>query len=259
MLNKDVLAHDPSEYRLADGGVAKVLFPPDPEQKTILREQLQTFVCEGAYADGLRRMLEGFNAAAGRRGDAPAAWISGFYGSGKSLLAAMLGALWTNFEFDDGATAEGLVQAMPSEVKAGLRELRTNAARLGGLLVGGTTLGRGVHDPVKAVLNVILQATGLPSGSDIRPALATLWLGDEGILSDVRGVLGGDFIRASQRFLLDNAFAAAALKAKPSLAPDLDTLMDRLGQQFATNRSRRWNCSSIPRARRSRSGVMKSP
>src|SRR5271165_6893188 len=234
MLNKDVLAHDPAEYRLADGGIAKVLFPPDAEQRAILREQLQTFVCEGAYADGLRRMLEAFNAAAGRRGDVPAAWISGFYGSGKSLLAAMLGTLWTNLQFEDGATAEGLVQDMPSEVRAALRELRANAARLGGLLVGGTTLGRGVHDPVKAVLNVILQVTGLPSGSDIRPALATLWLADEGILGDVRGMLSGDFVRASQRFLLDNSFAAAALKAKPSLAPDLDTLMDRLGQQFAT-------------------------
>src|SRR5437660_12114479 len=124
MLNKDVLAHDPSEYRLADGGVAKVLFPPDAEQKAILREQLQTFVCEGAYAEALRRILDTFNAAAGRRGDVPAAWISGFYGSGKSLLAAMLGALWTNMEFDDGATAEGLVRNMPNEVKAALRELR---------------------------------------------------------------------------------------------------------------------------------------
>jgi len=82
----------------------------------------------------------------------------------------MLGALWTNLEFDDGATAEGLVQDIPPEVRAALRELRANAARLGGLLVGGTTLGRGVHDPVKAVLNVVFQATGLPSGSDIRPA-----------------------------------------------------------------------------------------
>ena len=234
MLNKDILAHDPSEYRLADGGVAKVLFPPDTEQKAILREQLQTFVCEGAYADGLRRMLEAFNAAAGRREDVPAAWISGFYGSGKSLLAAMLGALWTNLEFDDGATAEGLIQSTPSEVRAALRELRANAARLGGLLVGGTTLGRGVHDPVKAVLNVIFQATGLPSGSDIRPALATLWLADEGILTDVRGMLGGDFAQSSRRFLLDSSMAAAALKAKPSLAPDVNALMDRLGQQFAT-------------------------
>jgi hypothetical protein len=232
MLNKDVLAHDPSDYRLADGGVAKVSFPPDDEQKAILREQLQTFVCEGAYADGLQRMLEAFNGAAGRRGDVPAAWISGFYGSGKSLLAAMLGALWTNLEFDDGATAEGLIQSVPLEVRAALRELRTNAARLGGLAVGGTTLGRGPQHPVLAVLNVILDATGLPSGGDIRPALVTLWLDEQGLLKDVRGMLGADFARVAREFLLDDTLATAALNAKPDLAPDVDTLMDRLGRQF---------------------------
>ena len=50
LLNKDVLARDPAEYRLADGGVAKVSFPPDSDQKAILREQLQTFV-GGLVAD----------------------------------------------------------------------------------------------------------------------------------------------------------------------------------------------------------------
>src|SRR5271169_2137475 len=169
MLNKDVLAHDPSDYRLADGGDAKVSFPPDGEQKAILREQLQTFVCEGTYAEGLRRMLEAFNGAAGRRGDVPAAWISGFYGSGKSLLAAMLGALWVNLEFEDGATAEGLVANLPPEVRAALRELRANGKRLGGLLVGGSTLRRGAQHPVKAVLDVVLAAAGLPCGGDLRP------------------------------------------------------------------------------------------
>jgi hypothetical protein len=230
MLNKDALAHDPSDYRLADGGVAKVSFPPDDEQKAILREQLQTFVCEGAYAAGLQRMLEAFNGAAGRRGDVPAAWISGFYGSGKSLLAAMLGALWTNLEFDDGATAEGLVQSMPTEVKAGLRELRTNAARLGGLAVGGTTLGRRAQDPVEAVIEVIFQATGLPPG--IVPGLVALWLDEQDILADVRGMLGANFERATQEVVLEEPLAAAVLKAKPSLAPDLATLMERLGRRF---------------------------
>ncbi|MGH7120787.1 MAG: BREX system P-loop protein BrxC [Acetobacteraceae bacterium] len=232
MLNKDVLAHDPASYRLADGGVAKVMFPPDEEQKAILREQLQTFVCEGAYADGLRRILEAFNGAAGRRGDVPAVWISGFYGSGKSLLTAMLGALWSNLEFPDGATAEGLAQGLPAEVTAGLRELRANAKRLGGLLVGGTTLGRGAQHPVKAVLGAILQANGLPSGGDLRPALVALWLDEQGILGEVRSMLAGNFGRAAEQFLLDDALAAAALAAKPSLAPDLATLMDRLGRQY---------------------------
>ena len=49
---------------------------------------------------------------------------------------------------------------------------------------------------------------------------------------DVRGMLGADFARAAREFLLDDTLAAAALKAKPDLAPDVDTLMDRLGRQF---------------------------
>src|ERR1700730_4356018 len=151
MLNKDVFARDPSSYDLADGGIAKVLFPPenDPKQLAVLREQLQTFVCEGGYADGLSGILRYFNGKAGRRSDLYAIWISGFYGSGKSLLATMLGALWTNIEFDDGATAEGLIHNMPSDVKAALRELRGNIRRVGPPVVGGSTLGRGSQHPVK--------------------------------------------------------------------------------------------------------------
>jgi hypothetical protein len=34
------------------------------------------------------------------------------------FISAMLGALWVNLEFDDGATAEGLVPNLPSEVRA---------------------------------------------------------------------------------------------------------------------------------------------
>ena len=231
LLNKDVLARDPADYRLADGGVAKVSFPPDDDQKAILREQLQTFVCEGAYADALSRILDTFNGVAGKRGDIPAVWISGFYGSGKSLLASMLGALWSDLHFNDGASAEGLVSGMPDDVKAALKELRTNAKRLGGLVVGGSTLGMGSPHPVKAVLEVILRAVDFPAGADLRPSLVALWLADQGILDQVRAKLGGDFDAALRAFLLEDQLAAAALEAKPSLAPDVDTLMDRLGSQ----------------------------
>ncbi len=75
MLNREVFARDPHSFSLADGGVAKVSFPPDDAQRAILREQLQTFVCKGAYADALRRILEAFNGAAGRKVDTPAAWV----------------------------------------------------------------------------------------------------------------------------------------------------------------------------------------
>lgn len=232
MLNREVLAHDPASYQLADGGVAKVSFPPDTDQQAVLREQLTTFVCKGAYADGLRRILEAFNASAGRSVDTPAAWISGFYGSGKSLLAGMLGALWTNFTFDDGATAEGLVHGLPSDVRAALRELRGNGTRCGGLLVGGSTLGLGSNHPVKAVFEVILRAAGLPGGTDLRPSLVALWLAKQGILEEVKASLGNEFESALRQFLLDEQLASAALAAKPGLAPDVDTLMERLATEY---------------------------
>jgi hypothetical protein len=60
-----------------------------------------------AYAEALRRILDTFNSVAGKRGDVPAVWISGFYGSGKSLLASMLGALWSDLHFDDGWAQRG--------------------------------------------------------------------------------------------------------------------------------------------------------
>ena len=41
MLNRDVLARDPASFNLADKGVAKVAFPPDPENLPVLREQLE--------------------------------------------------------------------------------------------------------------------------------------------------------------------------------------------------------------------------
>ena len=144
----------------------------------------------------------------------------------------MLGALWTNIEFHDGATAEGLVHNMPSEVKAALRELRNNIRRLGHSVVGGSTLGRGSQHPVKAVVEVILRAVGLPSGNDLRPSLVALWLNDQGILADVRARLGDDFDQAAREFLLDEQLTAAALTAKPDLAASVDILMDRLNRQF---------------------------
>src|SRR6185436_8136766 len=114
--------------------------------------------------------------------------ISGFYGSGKSHLAGMLAALWTNIEFPDGATAEGLIPHFPPEVSAPLKELRIAAKRAGGLVAAGDTLGTGPSDPAEATLGIILRATGLPS--DLRAAQVAFWLDDTGILENVRSDLG---------------------------------------------------------------------
>ena len=142
MLNRDVFQTDPEAYRIANQGVAKTSFPPSPEALDTLRSELETFVCDGHYADGLERILSAYLANAGR-GTAPAVWISGFYGSGKSHLASMLAALWTDLTFPDGATAQGVVQHLPASVQAPLKELRNVARRFGGVLAAGDTLGSG--------------------------------------------------------------------------------------------------------------------
>src|SRR3954462_6782366 len=136
MLNRDVFQTDPETYRIANQGVAKTSFPPSSEALSTLRSELGTFVCDGHYEDGLEKILSAYLANAGR-GTAQAVWISGFYGSGKSHLASMLAALWTDIAFPDGATAHGVVQPLPASVQGPLTELRIVARRFGGALAAG--------------------------------------------------------------------------------------------------------------------------
>lgn len=124
---------------------------------------------------------------------------------------------------------------MPTEVKGALHELRTTAKRLRtDLVASGTSLGRGTENPVKAVFGLVMRAAGLPATADLRPMLFALWLEEQGVLDDARSALGDEFRAALEAFLLDDRAAQAALAAKPSLAPDVDTLMDRLNARFAT-------------------------
>ena len=58
MLNRDVFSIDPDNYPLANEGVAKLSFPVTGEQVAVLRGELTSFVCDGAYADGLIRIVE---------------------------------------------------------------------------------------------------------------------------------------------------------------------------------------------------------
>ena len=105
----EVLERNPLDWSIPNDGVAKVGLPETPEEWSVLRYELQSFVAEGEYEAGLDRILGSYLTHLG--GDSqPAAWVSGFFGSGKSHLLKALAALWADLEFPDGARASGLVK-----------------------------------------------------------------------------------------------------------------------------------------------------
>ena len=105
-LNRELFVEDPVEHEIPNLGVAKVLIPETEDELAVLRWELSHFVCEGEYEHGLQRILESFTRNLDKNAQ-PAAWVSGFYGSGKSHLVRVLQYLWTDFTFPDGAPLRG--------------------------------------------------------------------------------------------------------------------------------------------------------
>ncbi len=89
LLNRDVFRNDPTQHSLQNNGVSQV------DDTAALRYELETFVCEGEYEKGLDRILTTYLSHLDLNMQ-PSAWVSGFYGSGKSHLVKILEALWTN-------------------------------------------------------------------------------------------------------------------------------------------------------------------
>jgi hypothetical protein len=230
VLNRDVFHKAPEDYRIPNDGVAKIAFPPPPGSLTeTLADELRTFITDGEFGRGLLRILESFRTGLGH-GSQKAVWISGFYGSGKSHLAKMLCALWTDYPFPDGARSTALLPEPPAELISELRALRAAGERAGGLHAAGDSLGGGSSDPKLATLGIILKSVGLPA--DLRAARVAFWLADEGILDGVRSRLGDRFEFALWNINTYLAFREAVLAEKPSLALDANDLSDRLKADF---------------------------
>lgn len=230
MLNRDVFQKPPEDYRIPNDGVAKIAFPPPPGPLTeTLEDELRTFITDGEFGRGLLRILESFRTGLGH-GTQKGVWISGFYGSGKSHLAKMLCALWTDQPFPDGSRPTTLLPEPSAELVAELRALRAAGERAGGLHAAGGSLGSGSGDPKLATLGIVLHSVGLPA--DFRAARVAFWLADEGILDGVRSRLGDRFDTAIRNFVLSTAFREAVLAEKPSIAPNILDLSDRLKADF---------------------------
>jgi hypothetical protein len=177
LTNREVFEHDPTEGDIPNLGVAKVKNPADPSDWATLEWELRCFVCEGEYERGLERILDQFLSHLSQD-EQPAAWVSGFFGSGKSHLMRVLEYLWCDYTLPSGASARDLAK-LPPDIERHLAELSTAGKREGGLWSAAGTLGAGASGSARlAFLSVIFDAAGLPQ--QYAPARLAIWLKTEG-------------------------------------------------------------------------------
>ncbi len=216
MTNREVYFSDPTTQELLNNGVSKVSeIGQDERQISTLRFELETFVCDGEYAKGLERILRAYLAGLGRS-EQQAAWVSGFFGSGKSHLVKVLRYLWEDCRFADGATARSLVR-LPAEISDLLTELTSRSKPLGGLRAAAGTLGAGSMDNVRlAFIQLILRAAGLPE--NLAQARFLLWLRSSGLEPAVQKALAAqkrDLRKEVANLKLSTALAEALVAADP--------------------------------------------
>ncbi len=233
MKNRELFQRDPAVSKLLNDGVAAVSEATTAKEIETLRYELEHFVCEGQYKDGIIRILESYidNIKSPTQ---PAAWVSGFFGSGKSHLLKMLRHLWVDTTFDsDNATARGLAH-LPNEVKAVLKELDTVGKRCGGMHAAAGALPAGGGEHVRlAILAIIFRSKGLPES--LPQAQFCLWLKKNGIFDKVRKSVeatGKDFLNELHDLYVSPVLAKALLKVDSDFAPDEKQARATLRAQF---------------------------
>ncbi|WDQ14575.1 BREX system P-loop protein BrxC [Rhodopirellula sp. P2] len=194
--NSELFVRDPAHSELMNNGQARITSEGTDQERDTLREELSNFVCEGQYEDGMVRILESYLQHLNGTSQ-PAAWVSGFFGSGKSHLLKMLCHLWIDTEFPDGSRARSLVKDLPEDVVAALKELDTEGRKAGGLHAVSGTLPSGDTSSVRlTVLGMILRSKGLPE--QYAPAKFCLYLKNNGFYDQVKAAVeakGKDFFR----------------------------------------------------------------
>ncbi len=237
MKNREVFVRDPSTATLPNDGVVAVKDAVTAKEIEALRYELEHFVCEGQYRSGLIRILDSYQGHVSSPSQ-PAAWVSGFYGSGKSHLLKMLRHLWVNTQFEsDGVRARDLAH-LPNDIEASLRELDNYGKRCGGThAIGGFLPSGGGLSPLLIVLRMLFKSVGLPEA--LPQAQFCLWLKGNGIFEQVKDEVE-EVLSAKKKSFYDElhslyvspVLAKALLEADPDFASDIKHVRSLLGEQF---------------------------
>lgn len=230
---KDILQRDPSSHPLVNQGQARISDKANDKVLAELRGELATFVCEGQYADGIQRILASYLASLSQTSQ-KAAWVSGFFGSGKSHLLKMACHLWVDTKFSDGATARSLVPLMPDELRGLLRELDTAGRRAGGLLAAAGALPSGTTENVRlTILAVLLRGVGLPD--QYPQAQFCLWLHDQGWFERLKTAVestGKQWTQELNNLYVSGPIARALIACDPNFAASEADARNLLRAQF---------------------------
>ena len=231
MRNKELFTLNPEQVNLKNEGVAKIRAINENEDLSIVEYELKTFVCEGEYQAGLKKILTYYIQNIESK-DQPAFWVSGFYGSGKSHLVKMASYLWEDFEFPSGNTAR-TIKALPQDVKDLFVEIGRKQKIYGKLAIAGTLRDFPSKDIHYSFLQILLNALGLPQ--QFHHFKFVHWAKKEGIYDSLKLLVEAkdkDFKKEIERIFVSSTLAKAVLELLPDLAENEMKLLELFQAQF---------------------------
>lgn len=230
--NWELFDRDPRGWEIPNQGVTKIGRPGDQGDWVVLKWELESFVCEGEYAEGLERILNTYLGNLSNPEQA-AAWVSGFFGSGKSHLLRMLASLWADEPLPDGSTPRGLA-TLSQGVSDALVELSNAGKRSGGLWSATGKLGSGTKQSYRlAFLSVLFHSAGLPT--QYPAARLSMKLKRDGAYDEVVSSLKEAGRDPSVEFLnmyVSSDLGQAVVDALPDFAPDQQAARDYFRDQY---------------------------
>jgi hypothetical protein len=231
MRNKELFTLNPEEVNLKNEGVAKLRTINENDDLTIAEYELKTFVCEGEYHDGLKKMLEYYLQNFSDK-EQPAFWVSGFYGSGKSHLVKMASYLWNDFEFPNGKTARN-IKPLPQDIQDLFVEIDRKQKIQGKLSIAGTLRDFPSKDIRYSFIQLLLNNLGLPP--QYHHFKFVYWAMGEGIYPHLKALVeaaGKDFRKEVENLFVSTVLAKAVLELLPEMAENEMKLKELFKAQF---------------------------
>jgi hypothetical protein len=231
MKNKELFTLNPEQVNLKNEGVAKIRSINETDDLALAEYELRTFVCEGEYHDGLKKLLESYVQSMDSNVQ-PAFWISGFYGSGKSHLAKMAGYLWSDYKFPNGNTARN-IKALPQDIKDLFVEIERRQNIQGRLSIAGTLRDFPSKDIRYSFLQIFLNSLGLPQ--QYHHFKFVYWAKTEGIYNNLKVLVeaaGRDLKKEIENLYVSPILAKSVLELMPEMAENEMKLKELFKAQF---------------------------